>query len=231
MKIDVVTLFPELYEGVLANSIVGRAARGDHLTIATHQLRDHAADRHRTVDDAAFGGEAGMVLKPEPLFKAVETLAGAGPAHVVLTAPAGAPLNQATAARLAAIDHLILVSGYYEGVDERFIQHGVHEQISIGDYVLTSGDLPVMVLINAVARLLPSVVGNPESVERDTFATTAAHPVKHPVYTRPETYRGWSVPSVLLSGDHRRIAEWRDQQAAQRSRRWREQRGEGGSVG
>jgi len=216
--IDNVTLLPVMFAAGFGRSVIARGVGKGALTINLYQLRDYDADRHRTVDAAPFGGGPGMVLKAEPLFKAVDDLRRDG-ARVVLTSPQGAPFTQKTAERLARLSHLILVCGRYEGVDERFAEHGADEQISVGPYVLTGGELAAMIIVDATARLLPDALGNPASAAEDSFASAKAGRLKAPVYTRPAELRGWKVPEVLLSGDHRRIAEWRAKIENQRSPR------------
>lgn len=197
----------------LKHSIVGRALKSKKFELRIHQLRDYAENK-RQVDDAPFGGGAGMVLKPEPLFRAAEALAADSPqAHKILLSPHGAQFNQQSAERLSQNAHLILFCGHYEGVDERFVQHGVDEQISVGPYILTGGELAAMAVIDVVARLIDGVVGNPASVANESLAPAngSGRKLKAPVYTRPTEFRGWEVPAVLRSGDHARIAEWHAQ--------------------
>ena len=205
MLIDVITLFPALFEGPLSTSILGRAVKSGNPEVRVHDLRAHGLGRHRTVDDAPYGGGAGMVLRPEPIFAAVETVLREA-THVVLLSPRGARLDQATVARLAGLDHLVLVCGRYEGVDERVGEHLANEEVSIGDYVLAGGELPALVVIEAVARYLPGVLGNNASLAQESHA---ARSLEHPHYTRPAEFRGWSVPAVLLSGDHGAVERWR----------------------
>lgn len=212
MRIDVVTLFPELFAAPLSTSVIGRARERGLLDVSLHDLREHGLGRHRSVDDYPYGGGAGMVLRPEPLYAAVAPLREAG-ATVVLLDPAGERLTDALARELADVPHLALVCGRYEGVDER--ARGLADrEISIGDYVLTGGELPALVLIDAVARLVPGVIET-ESHEEDSFATGL---LEYPQYTRPEEFRGMRVPSVLLSGDHGAVDRWRRAQALRRTR-------------
>jgi tRNA (guanine37-N1)-methyltransferase len=211
MRIDVVTLFPELIELPLRISIVGRAVEGGLLDFGVHDLREHGLGRHRSVDDYPYGGGAGMVMRPEPLFEAVEPLRDAG-AHVILLDPAGERLTDGLARRLAALPHLALVCGRYEGIDER-VRTLVDREISIGDYVLTGGELPALVLIDAVARLVPGVIAQ-ASHEGDSFASGL---LEHPQYTRPEVFRDLPVPPVLLSGHHGAVERWRRQEALRRT--------------
>lgn len=213
MKIDVLTLFPEMFAGPLDASIVGRARQAGLLDLRVRNLRDYTHDRHQTVDDRPFGGGPGMVLKPEPLFEAVEDLAGEE-THVVLTSPAGKIFNQQAARELAAKTHLLIICGSYEGVDERVCRSLVDEEASIGDYVLTNGGLPAMVIIDAVTRLLPGVLGHEESAADESFSHGW---LEYPHYTRPAEFRGMAVPEVLLSGHHAEIQKWRAEQAKSRT--------------
>jgi tRNA (guanine37-N1)-methyltransferase len=216
MKIDIVTIFPKMVGGPLTEGIVGRAIERGLLDVAIHDLRDHTTDRHRVVDDVPFGGGPGMVLKPEPLFRAVEAVRAArgAPAAVILTSPDGIPFSHAAAERLARLDHLVILCGRYEGVDERVRSSLATEEISIGDYVLSGGELPALVILDAVARLVPGVVGQGESVARDSFAR--GH-LDFPQYTRPAEFRGLQVPAVLLSGHHAEIDRWRRREALKRT--------------
>ena len=211
MRIDVVTLFPELIELPLRISIVGRAVESGLLDFGIHDLREHGLGRHRSVDDYPYGGGAGMVMRPEPLFEAVEPLRAAG-AHVILLDPAGERLTDALARDLARLPHLALVCGRYEGIDER-VRTLVDREVSIGDYVLTGGELPALVLIDAVARLVPGVIAQ-ASHEGDSFASGL---LEHPQYTRPEVFRDLPVPPVLLSGHHGAVERWRRQEALRRT--------------
>lgn len=214
MKIDVLTLFPAMFAGPLDESIVKRARQSGLLDLKIHNLRDYAHDRHKTVDDRPFGGGPGMLLKPEPLFEAVEALAR-GNTRVVLLSPAGRTFNQAIARELAQVDDMLLISGHYEGFDERVREHLADDELSIGDYVLTNGALPVMVIIDAVTRLLPGALGDDESAHEESFSHGL---LEYPQYTRPAEFRGMSVPEVLLSGNHAQIAKWRDEQARLRTK-------------
>ncbi len=209
MRIDIVTLFPSMVEPVLGESMVGRARARDLVDIRVVNLRDYAAGRHRTTDDYQFGGGGGMVLKPEPLFAAVEALRTPG-ARVVLMDPRGRRFTQDVARELAALSHVILLAGRYEGVDQRVSERLANDSISIGDYVLTGGELPALVVTDAVTRLLPGVLGAEGATERESFASGLLEP---PQYTRPERFRDAAVPAVLLSGDHERVARWRRIQA------------------
>jgi tRNA (guanine37-N1)-methyltransferase len=221
VKIDIVTIFPKMVEAPLAEGIVARAIAKGVLDVRVHDLRDFTTDRHRVVDDMPFGGGPGMVLKPEPLFGAVDRIrAERGiPSTVILTSPDGERLTHAVAERLSALDHLVILCGRYEGVDERVREHLATETISIGDYVVSGGELPALVIVDAVARLIPGVVGDEASVAGDTFARDGL--LDFPQYTRPAEFRGHGVPAVLLSGHHAEIEKWRRQQALERTRRHR----------
>jgi tRNA (guanine37-N1)-methyltransferase len=209
LRVDVVTIFPDLFELPLQTSLLGRAVAAGLLAVRVHDLRAHGVGRHRAVDDEPYGGGAGMVMRPEPIFAAVEAVAGER-AHVVLLGPRGARLDQAMVARLARLEHLVLVCGRYEGVDERVTEHLADEEISIGDYVLAGGELPALVLIEAVSRLLPGVLGNSSSLD---FESHSGAGLEHPQYTRPAEFRGWRVPDVLLSGDHRAVERYRREES------------------
>jgi tRNA (guanine37-N1)-methyltransferase len=214
MKIDVLTLFPAMFTGPLDESIIKRARDTGRLDLAIHQLRNYAHDRHKTVDDRPFGGGPGMLLKPEPIFEAVEDLAREN-THVVLMSPSGRAFSQAIAQELATREHLLLVSGHYEGFDERVREQLADDELSIGDYVLTNGALPVMVIVDAVTRLLPGVLGDDESAQQDSFSDGL---LEYPQYTRPAEFRGMKVPEILLSGNHAQIAQWRAEQSRQRTK-------------
>ncbi|MCH2591625.1 MAG: tRNA (guanosine(37)-N1)-methyltransferase TrmD [Pedosphaera sp.] len=217
MKIDVLTLFPGMFPGPLDESIIKRACESGRLQLGVHDLRDYTHDRHRTVDDRPFGGGPGMLLKPEPLFEAVEALRGEK-TRVILTSPAGRPFRQEIARELAGEKHLLLVCGSYEGFDERVRQSLADDEISIGDYVLTNGALPAMVIVDAVTRLLPGVLGDDESSQDESFCGCL---LEYPQYTRPAEFRGMNVPEVLLSGDHAAIEKWRREQATVQTRQRR----------
>jgi len=213
MKIDVLTLFPGMFAGPLDESIILRARNKSLLDLQIHNLRDFTHDRHRTVDDRPFGGGPGMLLKPEPVFEAVEKLANER-TRVILMSPAGRPLEQGMAVELAGQPHLLLICASYEGVDERVREALVDDEISIGDYVLTNGALPAMVLIDCVTRLLPGVLGDDESSGDESFSRGL---LEYPHFTRPAEFRGMKVPDVLLSGNHAEIEKWRREQAQQRT--------------
>ena len=213
MKIDVLTLFPEMFSGPMDASIVGRARKAGLLDLRLQNLRQWTHDRHKTVDDKPFGGGAGMVLKPEPIFEAVESLADEK-THVILTAPAGRPFTQAIARELAQKEHLLIICPSYEGVDDRVCEALVDDELSIGDYVLTNGGLPAMVIIDTVTRLLPGALGDAESAVDESFSHGL---LEYPHYTRPAEFRGMKVPEMLLSGHHAEIEKWRAEQARQRT--------------
>jgi tRNA (guanine37-N1)-methyltransferase len=213
MRFDVVTIFPAMFEPVFASGVIGRAIESGRVQLRARDLREYTHDRHRQVDDMPFGGGPGMVMKPEPVIEAVESIRAENPGPVILMEPWGERLDQQLAAELAAEPGLIIVCGRYEGIDDRVRSALDAREISIGDYVLSGGEIPAMVLIDTVARLVPGVVGDPQSLTQDSFASELAG---WPQFTRPAEYRGMSVPDVLLSGDHARIRQWRRQQAAQR---------------
>ena len=216
MKLDVVTIFPRIVEAPLAEGIVGRAIERGLLDVRVHDLRDFTTDRHRVVDDVPFGGGPGMVLKPEPLFEAVDHVRGTrgAPDAVVLTSPDGSRFSHAEAERFSHLGHVVILCGRYEGVDDRVREHLATDEISIGDYVVSGGELPALVIVDAIARLVPGVVGDEESVAHDTFARGL---LDFPQFTRPAEYRGLKVPSVLLSGHHAEIARWRRREALART--------------
>ena len=219
MRFDVFTLFPEALIPYLETSILQRARQRGLLEVVLHNIRDWTSDKHHVTDDEPYGGGGGMVMKPEPIFTAVEGVLGAPPAcPVILLTPQGRLFSQAVAFELAAQPHLALLCGRYEGVDERVRQHLVSDEISIGDYVLTGGELPALVLIDAVTRLIPGVLGDPDGALDDSHASGL---LEYPHFTRPPDYRGWRVPDVLVSGDHARLARWRRQQALLRTRQRR----------
>jgi len=248
MRFDVVTIFPEFFAGPLEHGIVRRAREAGIASILVQDLREFTKDRHRTVDDRPFGGGEGMVLKPEPLFEAVEVLLGHGVGNasqkmapdaktaVVLLSAAGKRFRQETARRYAQLERVILLCGRYEGVDERVALHLATEEVSIGDFVLSGGELPAALIIDAVTRLLPGALGNEASSQNESFAgqtssefTVPAEPsVRHnhtpvlldfPHYTRPADFRGWTVPEVLISGHHAQVAKWREEQARAKTQR------------
>jgi tRNA (guanine37-N1)-methyltransferase len=213
---EVLTLFPGLFPGPLTSGVTGRGMAAGLVSLRIHNLRDYTHDRHRQVDDVPYGGGAGMVLKPEPIFEAVRAREGRGP--VVLLSPQGELLHQALVRELATHEDLYLICGRYEGVDERVSTHLVDREVSIGDYVLTGGELPAMVVIDAVSRLVAGVLGSEESPKDESFA---AHLLEYPHYTRPAVFEGHAVPEILLSGHHAEIERWRREQSAERTRRRR----------
>jgi len=216
MKFDIVTIFPAMVKGPLAEGIVGRAIGRGLLDVRVHDLRDYTSDRHRVVDDMAFGGGPGMVLKPEPLFAAVEQIGRTRgtPSAVILTSPDGDRLTHGAAERLSRLEHIVVLCGRYEGVDERVRTCLATETLSIGDYVLSGGELAALVIVDVVARFVRGVVGDEDSVARDTFARGL---LDYPQYTRPAEFRGMSVPAVLLSGHHAEIEKWRRREALTRT--------------
>jgi len=222
LRIDVITIFPGLFEPFCGESIVGIATRTGRLEVAVHDLRDWTTDPHRTVDDSPYGGGPGMVMKPEPLVAAIEALAGPkGPertARVIALSPQGERLDQGRLEDMAKEQALVLVCGRYEGVDQRAIELAVDEELSIGDYVLSGGEVPAMAVIEGLARLVPGVVGNPESISTESFQGPT---LEGPQYTRPAEFRGQAVPPVLLSGDHGAVERWRAEQSSEYTRRRR----------
>ena len=217
MRVDILTLFPAMFEGPLRESLLGRAIQAERMDVRVNDIRDHTTDRHRQVDDYSFGGGPGMVMKPEPIFSAVEAL-GEGPKRVVLLSAAGKRLDQRLVRELATTPWLVLICGRYEGVDERVVTGLPAEELSIGDFVLAGGEVAALVVLEAVSRLVPGVVGNEESLVSESFEEDV---LDHPHFTRPREFRGMEVPEVLLSGDHARIAAWRREAALERTRRVR----------
>jgi tRNA (guanine37-N1)-methyltransferase len=215
LHFDVFTLFPEVFEPYLQTSILQRARQRGLLDVSLHNIRDWTHDKHHVTDDEPYGGGGGMVMKPEPVFAAVEGVLGAPPAcPVILLDPQGRLFTQKAAQELALLPRLALLSGRYEGIDERVRQHLVTDEISIGDYVLTGGELPALVLIDAMARLVPGVLGDPDGAWDDSHA---AGLLEYPHYTRPAEFRGWGVPEVLVSGDHAKVRRWRREQSLLRT--------------
>ena len=223
MKISIITLFPEMFEGPMGTSIVGRAVESKQVEIATIQLRDFAPDQEgrRTVDEPPFGGGAGMVLQAGPLVAAVDSVAektdSESKPHVVLMSAQGAPLTHRRVKELSEMEAITLVCGHYEGVDERFIELRVDEEISIGDFVMTGGEIPAMAVTDAIVRLIPGVLGDDDSSKHDSFAPGSDSLLEGPVYTRPAEFMGLKVPDELLSGDHAKIEAWRRKQALRRT--------------
>jgi len=221
MKIDIVTLFPEICRAPLSESIMKRAQENGIVNLFIHNLRDWTQDKHRIVDDAPFGGGQGMVMKPEPIFAAVDDLRNQTSeikhqtSKVVLMSPAGRRFDQQMAAQLSGESHLIIICGHYEGVDQRVIEHLVDLEISVGDYVLTNGAIAAAVLVDAIVRLLPGALGHDQSAADDSFTGGL---LEAPQYTRPAEFHGWKVPDVLLSGNHAQIAKWRREQAVKRTK-------------
>ncbi|WP_091271118.1 tRNA (guanosine(37)-N1)-methyltransferase TrmD [Alteribacillus persepolensis] len=219
MRMDFLTLFPEMFPGVLQSSILNKAAEKESVQFNVHNIRDFSVNKHGKVDDYPYGGGAGMVLTPQPVFDAVEHVKGAANVvyapRVILLCPQGKPYKQADAEKLASEKHLIFICGHYEGYDERIREHLVTDEYSIGDFVLTGGELGAMVMADSITRLLPGVLGNDESAEKDSFSQGL---LEHPHYTRPADFRGYQVPDVLLSGHHENIEKWRKEQAVKRTR-------------
>jgi tRNA (guanine37-N1)-methyltransferase len=216
VRIDILTIFPGIFESPLRESLLGKAIEAGVLDVRVHDIRDSTTDKHRSVDDESYGGGPGMVMKPEPVFAAIESL-GEGPKRVLLLSPAGRRLHQALVRELATEPWLVLVCGRYEGVDERVVEGLPAEEVSIGDYVLSGGEVPALVLLEAVTRLVAGVIGREESHERDSFGQDGL--LDHPHYTRPAEFRGMLVPEVLLSGNHAEIERWRREAAREKTRR------------
>jgi len=214
MRIDFLTLFPEMFPGVLTSSILGKAQEKGIVQFGLINFREYSESKHGTVDDTPYGGGGGMVLKPEPLFRAVEDVTTDSKPRVILLCPQGVPYNQKLAEELAQEEHLILICGHYEGYDERIREHLVTDEISIGDYVLTGGELGAMVIADSVVRLQPGALGNQISAVEDSFSTGL---LEYPHYTRPAEFRGWKVPDILLSGHHANIEKWRLRESLRRT--------------
>lgn len=210
MKVDILTLFPEMFKGPFSESIIKRAQEKSLVEINIHNLRDWAKDKHKMVDDKPYGGGTGMVLRVDVVDNAVTNLKSQTPKikqKIILLSPQGKKFNQQKAKDLSSLDHIIMIAGHYEGFDERIREHLIDEEISIGNYVLTGGEIPAMAVVDAVVRLLPGVLGKKESLKNETHSKPGVK--KHPVYTRPENFKSWSVPEVLLSGNHAEIEKWR----------------------
>ena len=218
MRFDIITIFPEMFAGVFSGGVVKKALDREVVRISVHDLRDFTTDKHRQVDDRPFGGLEGMVLKPEPIFRAVEAVRVRGRSKVFLLSPQGRQLDAALARELASEEQVILICGRYEGVDERVVEHLVDGEISIGDYVLSGGELAAAVVVDAAARFVPGVVGKEGSVRNDSFAGGV---LDFPQYTRPREFRGLKVPAVLFSGDHQKIERWRRKKALEKTVRRR----------
>jgi tRNA (guanine37-N1)-methyltransferase len=216
MKFDIVTIFPGMFDLTLREGVVGRGIEAGLVDVQVHDLRSFTTDRHRVVDDVPYGGGPGMVMKPEPFVRAVEHLRATrgAPGAVLLTSPQGRVLTQDDAPRLAALQHLVILCGRYEGIDDRIRQHVATEEISIGDYVLSGGELAALVIVDVVSRMVPGVVGDAQSVAADSFSRGL---LDYPHYTRPAEFRGWAVPDVLLSGHHAEIGRWRKREAVRRT--------------
>jgi len=216
MKIEIITLFPEMFREVFSSSILKRAQQEGFINIVLHQLRDHTLDRHRKVDDYPFGGGAGMLMQPQPLFDNIEAILAkvTDKPHLVYLSPSGKPLQQIDLQRLSEKKHLIVLCGHYEGIDQRVIDTFVDEEISLGDFVLTGGEIPAMALVDGISRLIPGVLGHAESTEEESFSDGL---LEYPHYTRPAVFRNLAVPSVLLAGDHGVIAQWRKKESLRRT--------------
>lgn len=217
MRIDILTLFPQMFDGLLSCSIIGRAMEHGLVDVKLHDIRAYTSDKHNTVDDYPYGGGAGMVLKPEPIFEAVEDIKGElglSSVSTVMLSPQGRLFNQEIARELAGCQNLVFICGHYEGVDERVAEHLVSDEISIGDYLLSGGEVAAMAVVDCVIRLLPGVLGSEASLAEESHIGGL---LEYPQYTRPAVYRGWAVPEVLLSGDHGEIARWRRQQSLLRT--------------
>ena len=217
MHIHLLTLFPEVCHPYLDTSIVGRAQKSGNLRVSLHDIRDYATDRHHVTDDAPYGGGGGMIIKPEPVFAAVESIVGREHdiSEIILLTPQGRLFSQDTALKLAKLDQIILIAGRYEGFDERIRKYLVTDEISVGDYVVTGGELPALLVVDAIARLIPGVLGAVGAAEKDSHGESGI--LEHPHYTRPANFRGWDVPDVLLSGNHEEIANWRKKQSLRRT--------------
>jgi tRNA (guanine37-N1)-methyltransferase len=218
MRFDIITIFPEMFPSVFSGGIIAKAVREGRLDVRVHNLRDFATDKHQQVDDRPFGGEEGMVFKPEPVFAAVEAVRGGADTPVYLLSPAGRRFDDGLAREMAGRPRIVLICGRYEGVDERVALHLATDEISIGDYVLTGGEIPAMAVVDAAARQIPGVVGKEGSVRKESFADGL---LDYPQYTRPRDFRGLTVPEVLFSGNHKKIEAWRRRKALEKTRRKR----------
>ncbi len=214
MQFDVFSLLPEVFSPYLESSILSRARQRGLIDVRVHNIRDYTHDRHHVTDDTPYGGGGGMVMKPEPVFEAVESILGPAAIPVILLTPQGRVFTQRVAEEFARVEHIALLCGRYEGVDERIREHLVTDEISVGDYVLTGGELPALMIVDAVSRLIPGVLGDPTGAEDDSHSMGL---LEYPHYTRPPEFRGWKVPDVLLSGDHAKIDKWRREQALTRT--------------
>jgi len=220
-QVDIITIFPEFFAGPFNFGVIRRGREGGLIDVRVHDLRDFTSDRHRTVDDRPFGGGEGMVFKPEPIFDAVEKVRRAGVIEVIVLSAGGKMFDQSEALRLSKADQMILICGRYEGVDERVTEHLATAEISIGNFILSGGEIAAAVVVDAVTRYVPGVVGKEESILRDSFSDPAAESqlVEHPHYTRPADFRGWKVPEVLISGDHEAVRRWRREAALSKTAR------------
>ena len=218
MHIHILTLFPNMFTGPFNESIIKRAVERSLVKISIHNIRDYTSDRHHTVDDYSYGGGPGMVLKPEPIFEAVEAVRGGRELPVILLTPQGRLFDQKAAAEIAAYEEVVLLCGHYEGVDERVREHLAADELSIGDYVLSGGELAAMVVADAAVRQIPGVLGSEESAVNESHA---AGLLEYPQYTRPQNFRGWEVPEILVSGNHAEVARWRREQSLRRTARRR----------
>jgi tRNA (guanine37-N1)-methyltransferase len=219
MEFDIITIFPEFFKGPFDVGVIRRGRENRLIDIRVHDLRDFTLDRHRTVDDRPFGGGEGMVFKPEPIFKAVESVRKNDQAEVIVLSAAGRKFDQAEALRLSKVGQVILICGRYEGIDERVAEHLATSEISIGDFIVSGGEIAAVVVVDAVTRYVPGVVGKEESILRDSFSDPASESkvVEHPHYTRPAEFRGWKVPDVLISGDHEAVRKWRHEAALKKT--------------
>jgi tRNA (guanine37-N1)-methyltransferase len=219
VRFDVITIFPEFFRGPFEYGVIRRGREKGLIDVRTHDLREYTEDRHRTVDDRPFGGGEGMVLKPEPIFKAVEAVREGETSEVVVLSASGRQFDQAEALRLSKAGQVILVCGRYEGIDERVTEHLATAEISIGDFVVSGGEIAAALIVDAVARYVPGIVGKEESVLRDSFSDPTAldRVIECPHYTRPAEFRGWTVPSVLISGDHEAVRQWREEAARRKT--------------
>ncbi|OGM60666.1 tRNA (guanosine(37)-N1)-methyltransferase TrmD [Candidatus Woesebacteria bacterium RIFCSPLOWO2_01_FULL_39_10b] len=228
MKVDILTLFPEMFKGPFDESILKRAREKSLVEINVHDLRGWAKDKHKMVDDRPFGGGPGMVLMVEPIYRALKALklkVKSEKLKVILLDAAGKTFNQKEAEKLSKYDHLILIAGHYKGIDQRVKEHLIDAEVSIGDYVLTGGEIPAMVVVDAVVRLIPEVIGKSESLKKESFSdygvTGVPRLLGSPLYTRPENFKGWKVPEVLLSGNHKEIEKWRLKKSLEKTRKFR----------
>jgi len=222
MKIDILTLFPKMFKGPFDESIIKRAKKRGLVEIKIHDLREWAKDKRKTVDDHPFGGGTGMILMIEPINKALEEIKKSAPKNIkkrkiILLSASGKRFNQKKAKELSKVNHLIFICGHYEGVDERVREHFVDEEISIGDYVLTGGELPVMVIVDSIVRLIPSVLEKANATKEESFSSSSL--LEYPQYTRPANFKGWKIPEILLSGNHQKIKEWRQKKALEKTKK------------